>query len=523
MSRFLEWLAWVTPGLYLGGGLLAAAVRPLAWWLAAICTRGALVIALLGCGTALVHAANPATDHGSAIAWLVTALIAFLGWIVGGYSQRYLRGEAGQARFVVAYLITLGAVSTVVASPNLPLLIAAWAASSAGLHHLLTFYRERAAALIVAHKKFLASRLAEACLVVACGLLYREWGTLNLADISAHAAATSTLSWGASAAASLIAVAVLLKCAQLPLHGWLIQVMEAPTPVSALLHAGVVNIGGYVLIRLAPLIGASEVAQTLLVLVGSLTAALAGLVMLTRITIKVRLAWSTCSQMGLMVTECGLGLYDLALLHLLAHALYKAHAFLTAGEAVHEGLSRRVRADRRGSRPQLLGLTAVAAFCLAGVIVFESAAAWHQWIQGAAPAAPALTLLTCGLATLLWRAVNGGRSFVLSTLAVVCAAQIYLTWHWLFAATVGLAHVHGSPILAAWTIGVFLALYGVQFWVTAASASTSRRRLYDWAYAGFYLDERFTRLSFRLWPPRLPAPKTVGIHDPRSAAAEGLA
>src|SRR5690606_20955596 len=134
----------------------------------------------------------------------------------------------------------------------------------------------------------------------------------------------------------LVALAAILKTAQLPLHGWLIQVMEAPTPISALLHAGVVNLSGFVLLRMAPMLAQSDIAQALLVIVGSLSAALAALVMLTRISIKIRLAWSTCAQMGFMLMEIGLGLYELALLHLLAHSLYKAYSFLSAGDAVEQ-------------------------------------------------------------------------------------------------------------------------------------------------------------------------------------------
>ena len=206
------------------------------------------------------------------------------------------------------------------------------------------------------------------------------------------------------AAAVLIAGAVLLKSAQLPLHGWLIQVMEAPTPVSALLHAGVVNLGGYILIRLAPLIGASIAAQTLLVVVGSLTAAIAGIVMLTRITIKVRLAWSTCSQMGFMVMECGLGLYDLALLHLVAHALYKAHAFLTAGEAVQEGLARHLILRTRSDATRRLPIRPWLALPTAWVFAAGSAVLWHKAFG--LPMVPwiAVALLAFGLATLIWDA-----------------------------------------------------------------------------------------------------------------------
>jgi NAD(P)H-quinone oxidoreductase subunit 5 len=432
----------------------------------------------------------------------VSILIAFLGWVIGAYSRRNLRGEAGQSRFTLSFLATLAAVSAVVVSTNLGVLIVAWTASSAGLHHLLTFYRERPAAIIVAHKKFLASRLAEGLLVIAAILLYREWGTLDISAIKAHAQAGIALPRTAGAAAVLISAAVLLKCAQLPLHGWLIQVMEAPTPVSALLHAGVVNLGGYVLIRLAPLIGASQAAQTLLVIVGSLTAAIAGLVTLTRITIKVRLAWSTCSQMGFMVMECGLGLYDLALLHLVAHALYKAHAFLAAGEAVREGLARQLIAQTGKGATRRITLELVLAFPFAWVIAAGSALAWHD-VFGL-PMVPwiATALLACGLATLLWTSAQGLQRNWRGILALVTGAQLYVGWHWVVAEWIGVATLPPNVVLAVWSLMVFVALYAAQVAVSMRRPTASANALYDWIYAGLYLDERFTRLTFRLWPAR---------------------
>ncbi|XLM23048.1 NADH-quinone oxidoreductase subunit L, partial [Chromobacterium piscinae] len=111
-----------------------------------------------------------------------------------------------------------------------------------------------------------------------------------------------------------------IKTAQLPFHGWLTQVMEAPTPISALLHAGVVNLGGIVLIKAAPLLQTAPPANLLLMLWGGASALLCCLVMLTRISVKLRLAWSTCAQMGFMLLEIGMGRYSLALLHLLAHS-----------------------------------------------------------------------------------------------------------------------------------------------------------------------------------------------------------
>jgi NAD(P)H-quinone oxidoreductase subunit 5 len=500
MLRFLEWLPWVASGIYVIGALLVAAIRAPAWPAVSASTRVALGVATIYCAAAPFFAAG--LFPGAGAAPIVSILIAFLGWIIGDYSRRYLRGEAGQSRFTVAFLVTLAAVSAVAVSSNLGVLIVAWAASSAGLHHLLTFYRERPAAIIVAHKKFLASRLAEAFLVVAAILLYREWGTLDISVITAHAHAGIVLPWTADVAAVLISAAVLLKCAQLPLHGWLIQVMEAPTPVSALLHAGVVNLGGYVLIRLAPLIGASPAAQTLLVIVGSLTAAIAGLVMLTRITIKVRLAWSTCSQMGFMVMECGLGLYDLALLHLVAHALYKAHAFLTAGEAVREGLARQLvaRTGIDANRPAILrGLLALPT---AWIAVTGSAVLWHKASGLSTVPWIATVLLACGLATLLWSPARVPNTNWRGLLAIVAGTQVYLGWHWVLAERVGVATLPPNFVLAVWSLLVFIALYAAQIVVSMRRLSPSASPFYEWIYAGLYLDERFTRLTFRLWPAR---------------------
>lgn len=490
MARLHEWFPWCLPGIYLLGALLASTTRRRGWLWVTLCTRGALFAALLTIAAAL-------ETRQMAAASLVAALIAFLGWIIGDYSSRYLRGEAGQTRFIVAFLATLAAVSTVVLSTNLVVIVGAWSASSLALHHLLTFYRERPAAIIVAHKKFLASRLAEVCLIAATVLLYREPGSL---DLSALAAIPHPLPPPAAAAAVLIAAAVLLKSAQLPLHGWLIQVMEAPTPVSALLHAGVVNLGGYVLIRLAPLIEASMAAQTLLVIVGSLTAALAGLVMLTRITIKVRLAWSTCSQMGFMVMECGLGLFDLALLHLLAHSVYKAHAFLTAGEAVREAQRRELIEPSMEAATGSSRLARVLALPAAALITTGSAMLWHRLFG--IPAIPwiAPALLACGLSTLLWSPSVGGRLKWSALAAVAVGAQIYLGWHWLLAGGTDVVSMQPSPVLSAWTITVFLGLYAGQCLVPLRRRSVPSSRLYDWVHAGFYLDERFTRATFRIWP-----------------------
>lgn len=131
------------------------------------------------------------------------------------------------------------------------------------------------------------------------------------------------------------------------------QVMEAQPPVSALLHASVVNLRGFMLIRLASVIDTTPVAHGFLVVVGCFTATIASLVMTTRISIKVHLAWSTCAQMGFMLLKCGLGLYGLGFLHLLAHSLYKAHVFLGSGDTVNQAKLKRLAGSRPSAGIQL--------------------------------------------------------------------------------------------------------------------------------------------------------------------------
>lgn len=491
-----QWL-WV---IYAVGFALAWGAEERPWVPARWAARAGLwtTLLLIPAGWLWSIRGGPALDP---LGLTATALVAVLGWAIVRYSARYLDGDAGQARFVRAMLFTLCMVGILVASRHLAVIVLAWSGTSIGLHYLLTHYRERKAAQVVAHKKFLVSRLAEVCLLIALGLIYTTVGSLSLDALAVHLQVVETLSGPLHIAALLVALAVILKTAQLPLHGWLIQVMEAPTPVSALLHAGVVNIGGLVLIRLASLLNLAPAAQTLLVLVGSITAVLAGLVMLTRVSIKVRLAWSTCAQMGFMLVEIGLGLYELALLHLVAHSLYKAYAFLAAGETVRSaGLRNYLPAEASVTRSPAwyLGVP-----LLTAALVLASVAAW-QWLLPALTVPPAaLVILVLGLTALLW--LEQGRETRLmlrASLQVLALTQLYLLWHTLFA---GLApDTAAAPAgLVAWVLVSFAGLYAAQIWLRYHPRGRLARKLFPWAYAGFYLDEAFTRTTFKLWPVRL--------------------
>jgi NAD(P)H-quinone oxidoreductase subunit 5 len=490
---------WLLPLVYAAGCLLAFAKSTDHWKVARLTATAALAATVAITLLAMLLAAL-ATHQVDALGLTAALLVAVLGWVIINYSSRYLNGEANQLRFVRAMLFTLASVAVLVVSRNLLVIVLAWSGTSVGLHYLLTFYSERKAAQVVAHKKFLVSRFAEVCLAIALLLVYQNAGSFSLDALNTYLADITVLPASLHWAALLFAFAAILKTAQLPLHGWLIQVMEAPTPVSALLHAGVVNMGGFILIRLAELVSLAPAAQTALVVVGSLTAVLAGLVMLTRISIKVRLAWSTCAQMGFMLMEIGLGLYELALLHLVAHSLYKAHAFLSAGETVRSARSKDFLDPVQTTRSPLWYLAALA---ISAVLVSLSAAVWLWFLPDMAVPPVALLIVALGLASLLW--VEQARTqalMVRGVVQVLALTQLYLLWHALFAGLAPAPAEVGSP-LVLWVVASFAVLYGTQVWLRCHPQGRFARAFYPWAYCGFYLDETYTRLTFKLWPVKL--------------------
>jgi NAD(P)H-quinone oxidoreductase subunit 5 len=503
MSLLLPQLSTLLPWIYLLA-LLPVALSPSTsptgrlWWPARLAGYAGFALVL----AALIQALLDGHDNDR-LGLAMATLVSLLALVIIDFSERYLDGEPGQRRYILALLGTLATVALVVTSSDVYLLVAAWIISSLCLHQLLTFYRERPMAQMVAHKKFLASRLADLCLIAATILLVRAAGDSSIAvildEVVLRLQVSAALGWDLQLATVLLVLAVILKSAQLPVHGWLIQVMEAPTPVSALLHAGLVNLGGFVLLRFAPLISAAPTAQTLLVVVGGLTAVLAGLVMMTRISIKVRLAWSTCAQMGLMLLQCGLGLYELALIHLLAHSLYKAYAFLGAGDTVAQ--VRRHMLQQR-SAPASLTL-ALLALVVAGVWLTLLHSLWSMLLPAHPLPLMALVILAIGLAPWCMRLSGALHSLSMLTLLLGC----YLLWHLAAAYVLGTSPAPSDlqQYLGVFALLLFISLYALQALIIAQPEGVLARRLYPLAFAGFYLDEHFTRLTFRLWP--LPRPQ----------------
>jgi len=268
-------------------------------------------------------------------AGLMLALVSLVGWVICRYSNRYLDGEKNEGRYYRWTAFTIGAVSLMVISGNLLMFFVAWVSTSLGLHKLLLHYAHRPAAHRAAWTKFSISRLGDVALISAIVLTYFHFHTFEFAELFASVQgtavggplATTPTVW----IAWLIVFGAVTKSAQFPFHTWLPQTMETPTPVSALMHAGIVNAGGYLIIRTSPLITHAPLALMVLAVVGAVTACFAATVMLTQTSVKRSLAYSTIAQMGFMMLQCGLGAFSAAMLHIVAHSLYKAHAFLSSG------------------------------------------------------------------------------------------------------------------------------------------------------------------------------------------------
>jgi NAD(P)H-quinone oxidoreductase subunit 5 len=346
------------PALAEAAGLLA--------FLAAVAALAGLIVFGQGVSPLVGAHGLGLSVRTDAVSVTMLLLVTFIGWVVLRYAGTYLDGEPRQGPFTGWLALTLASVLLLVAADNLIQLLAAWIATSIFLHRLLLFYADRVAARRAARKKFITARIGDAALIGAVALLATAYGTTDIATILA-AARESSGGGIVAAAAALLALAACIKSAQFPAHGWLTEVMETPTPVSALLHAGVINGGGFLLIRFADVMLLAPGVLAVLVIVGGFTALFGSLVMLTQPAVKTSLAWSTVAQMGFMIFECGLALFPLALLHIVAHSLYKAHSFLASGGAVE-----RVAAIRRPGPVAIPGAGAVARAFVAALLIYAA-------------------------------------------------------------------------------------------------------------------------------------------------------
>jgi len=267
--------------------------------------------------------------------------------------------------------------------------------------------------------------------------------------------------------------------------------------VSALLHAGIINLGGYLLLLTSPLMLQADIARWLVLVVAGSTCIIAALVMMTRVSVKVMLAWSTVAQMGLMHLETALGLYDLALLHLVGHSCYKAHCFLNAGSQVESYLREHLALPERRTPTLLRGRIALASLALA-LLVGVAGLIYQVQISSA------FLLLMMFLVLFLERR---GSQYAAEWPRLIAAAVLMMAAYALQKTLFGAFAPANAGFDAAatfWCCALFAALLYAYWLLRYHPKRPTARWLYRNLYAGFYLDEWATRATRRLWPVRLP-------------------
>jgi NAD(P)H-quinone oxidoreductase subunit 5 len=443
------------------------------------------------------------------VSFIMLILVSFIALINVRFSRAYMAGnKEEEARYLRWLMTTLSGVALVVVTNQMLVFMGAWISISLGLNQLLLFYPRRQRAVLAAHKKFIFARIAELSLFAAFLLLHAAHGSWLISDTFQSLQGKPELILMQETAVTLLALTALVKCAQFPMHGWLIQVVEAPTPVSALLHAGIINLGGYLLILFSPLLSRSTPAQWLLLVVAGATTVVAALIMMTRVSVKVRLAWSTMSQMGLMLAECALGLYELALLHLVAHSCYKAYTFLNSGSEVEYDLKRRMAINARpDGKDWIIAGLMMAAVIVAVIKVLDIPPPYSAWFllgyammlmvaERNSVIRNGRLIPTLGLAILLTLA------YVLQKLgAGLIQPQLPTTSGWLGDAWMGL---------------MFTALLTLYWFIRFRPNSEVVQSFRVALYAGFYIDEWVTRLTMSVFPMKLPVrvnPKQLQIPE----------
>jgi len=440
-------------------------------------------------------------DNVSAVMLL---LVSFLAVSVISFSRNYLGGNPQQGHFVKWLSVTSGNVLLLVVSGNLALFALAWTAVSLSLHQLLSFYGERHGAQVAARKKFIFSRIGDIVLLAAFWIIWKEFGTFDYAKIFALAPTDPTHQ--INSIAFLIVAAAMIKSAQFPFHGWLPDTMETPTPVSALMHAGIINAGGFLIIRLSPLMGLSSGALELLAAIGGFTALFGSLVMITQTNVKRSLAFSTVAQMGFMMLQCGLGAFALALLHIVAHSLYKAHTFLSSGSVIQE-------ARNAGTSPQktylgshwALGAFGVAITLVLCLGLFLGKKPWHDSGQfGLA------LILGIAIAQMLWHwwsVLPTALGFLGGLLAASSLCLLFYALHSMTESFIGHAVAEAPTFNMAWpitilTVVAFLILALRAFLPPTWSSTSMGRALFVHAYNGFYVNTAANRLLSTIWTAR---------------------
>ncbi len=380
---------------------------------------------------------------------MVAAAVAFIALIVSGFAARSMQG--GSIAYAPFFALLAGATAgslTIAVATDLRILAAAWIATGLFASGLLGAARDRPAARRWALRHLAIERIGDLAWIVVLVTAWRSYHSFDLATLLR--AATP------SEATTIIAVGLVIagvtRSALVPFHAWLPNSMEAPTAVSAFMHAGIVNGAGVLLAKTALLVVVAPAALTIAAVLGCVTAALGATVALVRPETKRRLGWSTVAQMGFMVVQCSCGAFAAAIVHLVAHGGYKSAAFLGAAGSIDDHKRARLVADPQPlhMHPVARAIVALAPATLgivvAGVILRERLIALPAC---ALVLAIAWTTGTSAARRCFERAVDS-RDIITAVLATFASVTAYLVCvtgidAWLGAA---LPHVTFAPVTA---------------------------------------------------------------------------
>lgn len=417
-------------------GAVSVAVAAVLW----VTASGVLVAALAG--TPLVIAPVRIAGHvvtgwrGDRLAGLLGLLVTTVGLVISCFATRYLQGDRRAARAFALVPITVIAVLLMAGASSVVGFALGWTLSELGVLSLIGLHRPGRPSVVAHRQAARAFALGDAALWAGVLVVVRTWGNLDLSAALHHPPRLAGHAAAVCALAVLVPVAVAARCALAPCSRWLATSLAAPTPVSAFLHAGLVNGGGILLVRFAPVTGRSAVTLWPIFVLGAATVLVSGAAATVEPSVKGSLVRSTSAQMGFMVACCGLGWYVAAVLHLVAHGLYKSTLFLGSGGAVGQ------RTDARHAPPVVRGRTwARAGAAVAGPGV---AVVWAWSLSGA----------------------GGGHRQLAGVAVLGWATAAWLVWGWMgrltsagwsSAVVLGVSAAAGAYVLAARAVGGLLA------------------------------------------------------------------
>ncbi|CCQ37717.1 Mrp-type sodium/proton antiporter system subunit D4 [Natronomonas moolapensis 8.8.11] len=325
----------------------------------------AVLLARIRSGAAWDVPGLVAVDGLTVLLWVV---VTFFSGIVHSYSRRYMAGSTHKTRFFLAVFGFTAVVMALVAADHVVLFGVLWVAMGLLMAELIGIsegWTQAQAAAAVARRYFMTS---SALLGLALTALWWATGTATVSGIGAAADTLGGPVW--LLAAGALVLAGMIQSALVPFHGWLLSSMTAPTPASALMHAGFVNAGGVLLARFAPVITADSTLMLVIVAVGAASAVGGKLLKSVRTDIKGKLGCSTVGQMGFMIMQAGLGFFGAAITHLILHGFYKAYQFLSSGEQVEHTTPSETTTHTIGRATSAVGFVVAVSTGLGGGVVF---------------------------------------------------------------------------------------------------------------------------------------------------------